>query len=72
MMFGDLTKSASAARTSFRDVVHDSFGSRVLEMSLDPVVEAVTQLSTFEEHLDAEILAIEKTLQELESMKGNH
>lgn len=71
MMFGDLTKSASAARASFGGVVHDSFGSRVLEMSLDPVVEAVTQLSTFEEQLDTEILAVDKMLQELESMKGS-
>ena len=69
-MFGDLTKSASAARTSFGGTVHDSFGSRVLEMAFNPVVEAVSQMSTFEEQLDAEVLAVDKMLQELESMKG--
>lgn len=69
-MFGDLTKSASAARASFGSSVHDSFGSRVLETAFDPVVEAVVQMSTFEEQLDAEVLAVDKMLQEVESMKG--
>lgn len=70
MMFGDLTKSASAARASFGSTVHDSFGIRVLETSLNPVVEAGSELSTFEEQLDAEVLAVDRMLQELDSMKG--
>ena len=69
-MFGDLTKSASAARASFGGTVHDSFGSRVLETAFDPVVEAVSQMSTFEEQLDAEVLAVDKMLHELECMNG--
>lgn len=69
-MFGDLTKLASAARASFGGTVHDSFGSRVLEMAFDPVVEAVAQMSTFEEQLDAEVITVDKMLQELESMNG--
>ena len=69
-MFGDLTKSASAARASFGGTVHDSFGGRVLETAFDPVVEAVSQMSTYEEQLDAEVLAVDKMLHELECMKG--
>ncbi|MBR3956577.1 MAG: hypothetical protein IKJ89_01845 [Kiritimatiellae bacterium] len=69
MIFEDLTKSAFAAREAFGSTVHDSFGSRVLEMCFNPVVEAVARISSFEEQLDAEILAVDKMLQELESMK---
>ncbi len=70
MMFGGLTKLASAARASFGNTVRDSFGSHVVETAFDPVVDAAVQITTFEEQIDAEVLAVDKMLQELDGMKG--
>ena len=69
-MFEDLPMSAAAARTSFQSTVRDSFGSRVLETTFDPVVDAVERMAALEERLDAEILVVHRGLEELANIKG--
>ena len=70
-MFDDVFGMAEHCAETFRNGVHDAFGSSIVADVLDPIREEIGLLRSFHEELQRHSLNIEQVLQEARAFHFN-